>query len=55
MVGFDGEVYLEILDQHNILKVITPSKEICTASFYYLKQNDDIPLIGPLVCQQVAK
>src|SRR5690606_19574112 len=32
MVGFDGEVYLEVLDQHNILKVITPSKEICTAS-----------------------
>lgn len=55
MVGFDGEVYLEVLDQHNILKVITPSKEICTASFDYLKQNDDIPLIGPLVCQQVAK
>lgn len=53
IVGFDGEVYLDTLDEHNILEVTTPSGDICTVSFDYYKQGDDIPLIGPLTCQKV--
>ena len=53
IVGFDGEVYLDTLDEHNVLEVITPSEDSCQVSFDYQKQGDSIPLIGPLVCQKV--
>ncbi|MDE4455267.1 fimbria/pilus outer membrane usher protein [Psychrobacter sp. DAB_AL62B] len=53
IVGFDGEVYLDTLDEHNILEVSIPSGDICTVSFDYQKQGDDIPLIGPFTCQKV--
>jgi len=53
VVGFDGEVYLDTLDEHNILEISTTSGDICTVSFDYQKQRDDIPLIGPLTCQKV--
>jgi outer membrane usher protein len=53
IVGFDGEVYLDTLDEHNILTVMTPSNDSCTVSFDYHKQGADIPLIGPLICQKV--
>lgn len=53
VVGFDGEVYLDTLDEHNILEISTTSGDICTVSFDYQKQGDDIPLIGPLTCQKV--
>ncbi|AMN49647.1 fimbria/pilus outer membrane usher protein [Psychrobacter sp. P2G3] len=55
VIGFDGEVYLDTLDEHNVLKVIMPSKDSCTVSFVYYKQGDDIPLIGPLICQKVEE
>lgn len=53
IVGFDGEVYLDTLDEHNVLEVLTPSGDSCQVSFDYQKQGDGIPLIGPLVCQKV--
>ena len=53
IIGFDGEVYLDTLDEHNTLEVTTPSGEVCTVSFDYSKQGDEIPLIGPLICQKV--
>lgn len=53
VVGFDGEVYLDALDEHNILEVITPSNDVCKVSFDYQKQGDGIPLIGPFICQKV--
>ena len=53
IIGFDGEVYLDTLDEHNVLEVINPSGEICTVSFDYQKQGDEIPLLGPLICQKV--
>ena len=53
IVGFDGEVYLDTLDEHNALEVTTPSGDICKASFDYQKQGDGIPLIGPFICQKV--
>jgi len=55
VIGFDGEVYLDTLDEHNVLKVIMPSSDSCTVSFDYHKQGDDIPLIGPLICQKVKE
>ena len=53
IIGFDGEVYLDTLDEHNTLEVTTPSGDVCTVSFDYSKQGDEIPLIGPLICQKV--
>ncbi len=55
VVGFDGEVYLDTLDEKNVLEVTTPTDDICTVSFDYSKQGDEIPLIGPLICQKVQK
>ena len=53
VIGFDGEVYLDTLDKHNVLEITTPSNDICTVSFDYSKQGDEIPLIGPFVCHKV--
>ena len=53
IVGFDGEVYLDTLDEHNMLEVTTPSGDVCKVSFDYQKQGDGIPLIGPFTCQKV--
>ncbi|WP_261863112.1 FimD/PapC C-terminal domain-containing protein [Psychrobacter sp. JCM 18900] len=53
IIGFDGEVYLDTLDEHNTLEVTTPSGDVCTVSFDYSKQGDETPLIGPLICQKV--
>lgn len=55
IIGFDGEVYLDTLDEHNVLEIINPSGDICTVSFDYQKQGDEIPLLGPLICQKVKK
>lgn len=55
IIGFDGEVYLDTLDEHNVLEIINPSGDICTVSFDYQKQSDEIPLLGPLICQKVQK
>ena len=52
VVGFDGEVYLDTLDKRNILEVTTPADGICTVRFDYTKQGDEIPLIGPFICQK---
>ncbi len=55
IVGFDGEVYLDTLDEHNTLEVTTPSGDVCNVSFDYQKQGDGIPLIGPFICQKERK
>ncbi len=49
LVGFDGAVYLDTLDERNTLDVDTPSGE-CHVQFDYHKQGDGIPQIGPLPC-----
>lgn len=53
LVGFDGAVYLDTLQAHNVLDVETPAGA-CRASFDYHKQGDGIPQIGPLTCHQVS-
>lgn len=55
IIGFDGEVYLDTLDEKNVLEVIDPSGYICNVSFDYQKQGDETPLLGPLICQKVQK
>ena len=55
IIGFDGEVYLDTLDAHNVLEITTPTDTICTVAFDYSKQGDEIPLIGPFVCQETIK
>ncbi|KAA0922123.1 fimbrial biogenesis outer membrane usher protein [Psychrobacter sp. ANT_H56B] len=55
IIGFDGEVYLDTLDEHNVLEIMNPSGDSCTVSFDYQKQGDEIPLLGPLICQKVQK
>lgn len=49
LVGFDGEVYLDTLQDHNTLEVTTPDG-MCQVSFDYHRQGDTIPEIGPLAC-----
>lgn len=48
-VGYDGEVYLEGLQEHNLLQVSTP-KGTCTARFDYHPNGQSVPRIGPLPC-----
>ena len=51
MVGFDGDVYLDTLNEHNTLIVHTPTGT-CRASFDYQSDDQGIPAIGPLLCRQ---
>ena len=53
LVGFDGAVYLDTLELHNVLDVDTPSGT-CHVNFDYSKHGDGIPQIGPLACQKVS-
>lgn len=50
LVGFDGAVYLDTLDKHNVLEVSLPEGGTCSVGFDYRKQGDGIPQIGPLTC-----
>lgn len=49
IVGFDGEVYLEALDDSNIVEVEAAGKS-CAARFDYPRTGDLLPRIGPLTC-----
>lgn len=49
LVGFDGDVYLDSLQQHNVLDVTTPSGT-CRVAFDYHPKGNGIPQIGPLTC-----
>jgi outer membrane usher protein len=53
LVGFDGAVYLDTLEAHNVLDVETPSGA-CHVAFNYHKQGGGIPQIGPLTCRKEA-
>lgn len=54
LVGYDGAVYLDTLEPHNLLDVTTPDGNICHAAFDYMKHGDSIPQIGPLTCKAEA-
>lgn len=51
VVGWDGLVYLESLSQHNSLQVSLADGQSCRAQFDMDLQQQQVPLIGPLVCQ----
>ena len=51
VVGWDGLVYLENLSAHNTLQVTLGEGRTCQATFDIDEQQQDVPLIGPLVCQ----
>ncbi|RFD33882.1 fimbrial assembly protein [Pseudomonas sp. GL93] len=51
VVGWDGLVYLENLSAHNTLQVTLGEGRSCQATFDIDAQQQDVPLIGPLVCQ----
>ncbi|WP_330210192.1 fimbria/pilus outer membrane usher protein [Pseudomonas sp. AM4(2022)] len=51
VVGWDGLVYLENLSAHNTLQVTLGEGRTCQATFDIDAQQQDVPLIGPLVCQ----
>ncbi|WP_213608030.1 fimbria/pilus outer membrane usher protein [Pseudoalteromonas sp.] len=52
-VGWDGELYLEKLQDNNTLILKWDDKQ-CTLEFPYVKESEDIPIIGPLLCQESA-
>jgi outer membrane usher protein len=51
VVGWDGLVYLENLEEHNSLQVTLDDGRTCQAQFTLDMQQDQVPLIGPLLCQ----
>lgn len=51
VVGWDGLVYLENLAEHNTLQVTLADGQTCQARFTLDKQQEQVPLVGPLVCQ----
>ena len=51
VVGWDGLVYLENLQAQNTLQVTLADGKACRVQFAVDMNQDQIPLIGPLVCQ----
>jgi outer membrane usher protein len=51
VVGWDGLVYLENLQAQNSLHVTLADGKTCQAQFSVDLNQDQVPLIGPLVCQ----
>lgn len=52
-VGYDGEGYLEGLQDHNVLRVDTPGG-VCRVRFDYPTEASGLPRIGPLTCVREA-
>ncbi|WDG57255.1 fimbrial biogenesis outer membrane usher protein [Pseudomonas chlororaphis] len=51
VVGWDGLVYLENLAPNNSLRVSLADGSSCQVSFTLEPEQEQVPLIGPLVCQ----
>jgi outer membrane usher protein len=51
VVGWDGLVYLENLQAENRLRVSLAGGKTCQVEFAMDIKQDQVPLIGPLVCQ----
>ncbi|MHC8313837.1 fimbria/pilus outer membrane usher protein [Pseudomonas sp. GT1P32] len=51
VVGWDGLVYLENLQAQNTLQVTLADGKACRVQFAVDMNQDQIPLVGPLVCQ----
>ncbi|MBR0344417.1 MAG: fimbrial biogenesis outer membrane usher protein, partial [Rudaea sp.] len=54
-VGFDGEVYLENLQDHNVVRVRT-DQGVCRVSFDYpAVAAGTVPRLGPLACAKETR
>ncbi|RON08031.1 fimbrial assembly protein [Pseudomonas brassicacearum] len=51
VVGWDGLVYLDNLQAHNTLRVTLADGRTCGTQFSVDMKQEQVPLIGPLVCQ----
>lgn len=51
IVGYDGMVYLQGLQAHNVLDVQTAHGS-CVVQFDYRQKGSIVPVIGPLVCRE---
>jgi outer membrane usher protein len=51
VVGWDGLVYLENLEEQNSSRVTLVDGRTCQVQFALEMQQDQVPLIGPLLCQ----
>lgn len=51
VVGWDGLVYLENLQSNNSLRVTLADGKTCQVQFTMDLKQDQVPLIGPLVCR----
>lgn len=49
-VGYDGDAYLEDLQQHSQVEVVRPDGRTCLAGFDYKAVPGEIPRIGPVEC-----
>jgi outer membrane usher protein len=54
-IGYDGDAYVEELSPHNELIVERADGRRCTVTFDYEPLPNDIPSIGPLLCQEKPK
>src|SRR5690606_19332467 len=50
VVGFDGMIYLEALEDSNVVDVATPAG-VCSVRFQYPGSSEALPMIGPLACR----
>ena len=51
MVGYEGIVYLDTLEEHNVLDVDTGTG-ICRSRFDYQPQGEAVPQLGPFTCHK---
>jgi outer membrane usher protein len=51
MVGFDGALYLEELDAHNVLDITRPGGAVCHVVFDYQRSTDGMPQNATLTCK----
>lgn len=55
VVGYDGETYLDTLQMHNHLRVLSPDGRLCDVRFDLPPATTAIPRIGPLACAVEAR
>jgi outer membrane usher protein len=55
IVGYDGEVYVQDLKEHNIALVTTPDGEKCRVAFDYHRIEGEQVTIGGLICKPASK
>jgi outer membrane usher protein len=52
VVGYDGQVYLENLQSRNRIDVLRDNAPACSLQFAYAASTQDIPVVGPMRCEE---